>query len=288
MRSIEEILNYKVFGLALKDPIAFCIKALVIFLLVQLVVMLIKFVFNPKRKGKHKMELTTTMFFRRFLISLAYILGVAYILFLIPALATIGTSILASAGILAAAIGLASQEALSNLVGGVFIIFAKPFRIGDYVEIESGEKGTIHEITLRHTVIRTAENKMVIIPNAKMNSCILTNATIQDSKTCAFIEVDVAYKENIDRCFKEIRALVENDPRVIDIRTKQNIADGVEKIVIRVVELGQSAVKLRAYAWTNSPDEAFTLKCDMLKAIKERFEEVGIEIPYPYMNIQNN
>lgn len=264
------------------------IKIAVIILLVLLAVVIVRFIFNPRRLQRHRhgADTTGTIFLRRFFTALVYVLGVAYILALIPAFRTIGTSILTSAGILAAAVGLASQEALSNLVSGIFIIFAKPFRIGDWVTIEGTDlQGTVEEITLRHTIIRTTNNNRVIVPNSKANSSIIINNTIDNSENCAFIEVGVGYKENLDNVIKEMRTVIEQSPLLIDHRTEKEKTEGAEKVIIRVTELGASAVKLRAYAWTKNYSDAFVLKCDMNKAIKDHFDKVGIEIPYPYYNV---
>lgn len=287
LEALEKFLNQEVFGITLLQPILFCVKAIVIFLLIQAVVWVIRFFLNPERakKKKRKFDETTMVFFRKLLVTLAYLLGVASILFLIPALRTFATSILASAGIVAMAVGLASQEALSNFVSGFFIIIAKPFRIGDYVMLDGGQAGTVVEIAIRHTTIKTAENRMVIIPNAKVNSAVITNSTIKDTKTCALIEVGVAYSENLDRCIEVMRTLIEADPRVMDVRTAKEKEQGVKKVIIRVIELGATSITLRAYAWAPTTSEAFVLKCDMLKAVKERFDEVGFEIPYPYLNV---
>ena len=286
---IEKLLETKVFGITLLDPILFCLKAIVIFLLIQVAVWVIRFLMNPDRarRKKHKFDETSMVFFRKLLVTVVYVLGVACILYLIPPLRTFATSILASAGIMAMAIGLASQEALSNFVSGIFIILAKPFRIGDIVTLDSGQTGKVTEIAIRHTIITTAENRQVIVPNSKINSAIITNSTINDTRTCVFVEVGVAYSENLDHCIAEMRKVIEADPRVLDKRTEQEKTDGVEKVIIRVLELGGSSITLRAYVWASNPAEAFVLKCDMLKAVKDHFDEVGIEIPYQYVNVVN-
>ena len=284
---IEKLLETKVFGIELMTPIMFCLKAIAIFLLVQIVVWVIRYLMNPQRARlkNRKFDETSMVFFRKFLVTVAYVLGIASILFLIPALRTFATSILASAGIVAMAVGLASQEALANFVSGIFIILAKPFRIGDVVTLDSGQSGKVTEIAIRHTIITTPENRMVIVPNSKVNSAIITNSTIHDTRTCVFVEVGVAYPENLDHCIEEMRKVIEKDERVLDKRTEEEKQSGVEKVIIRVMELGQYAITLRAYVWAATPTEAFVLKCDMLKAVKDHFDEVGIEIPYPYMNV---
>ncbi len=285
--AIEQLLEKKVFGITLLDPIMFCLKAFAIFLLIQIAVWVIRFFMNPERakRKNRKFDETSMVFFRKLLVTVVYILGLACVLYLIPPLRTFATSILASAGIMAMAIGLASQEALSNFVSGIFIILAKPFRIGDMVSLDSGQTGKVTEIAIRHTIITTAENRQVIVPNSKINSAIITNSTIKDTRTCVFVEVGVAYSENLDHCIDEMRKVIEADPRVLDKRTEKEKSDGVEKVIIRVLELGSSSITLRAYVWAPNPADAFVLKCDLLKAVKDHYDEVGIEIPYPYMNV---
>ena len=284
---IEKLLETKVFGVTLLDPIMFCIKAIAIFLLIQVAVWVIRFLMDPERarKKSRKLDETSMVFFRKLLVTVVYVLGIACVLYLIPPLRTFATSILASAGIMAMAIGLASQEALSNFVSGIFIILAKPFRIGDMVSLDSGQTGKVTEIAIRHTIITTAENRHVIVPNSKINSAIITNSTINDTRTCVFVEVGVAYSENLDHCIAEMRKVIEVDPRVLDKRTEKEKAEGVEKVIIRVLELGSSSVTLRAYVWASNPADAFVLKCDLLKAVKDHYDEVGIEIPYQYINV---
>jgi len=285
--ALEKVLKTEVFGIELLDPIVFCLKAFVIFLLIQVAVYVIRFMLNPERARRRnsKFDETSMVFFRKFLVTVVYVLGVACVMFLIPALRTFATSILASAGIMAMAVGLASQEALSNFVSGIFIILAKPFRIGDFVSLDSGQTGIVSEIAIRHTTIRTADNRFIIVPNSKVNSAIITNSTIGDTRTCAFVEVGVAYSENIDHCMTEMRKVIEKDERVLDVRTEEEKAKGVDKVIIRVMELGDSSVLLRAYVWGATPGDAFVIKCDMLKVVKDHFDEIGIEIPYPYMNV---
>lgn len=281
-----EVLNYQFLGITLKDPIFFCIKAAVIFVFIKFVIWLIRKMYlrNQRRSGRRKMDETNAKFLTRIAITTAYIIGVASVLSMIPALKQIGTSILASAGIMAMAIGLASQEALSNFVGGIFIIVGRPFKLGDFIELDAGVAGTVTEITLRHTVIRNAENRMIIVPNSTINTSVITNSNIGDSATCAFIEVGVAYTEDLDRCMKVMREVIEAHPLLIDRRSKADKEKGVERVNVRVNMLGDFSITLRAFAWGNTPGDASAIKFDSLKAIKERFDKEGIEIPYPYYN----
>lgn len=280
------ILNYEFLGITLKEPLFFCIKAIVIYFFIKITLFVINKLYkrNQSRTDKKKMDETSAKFITRIATTIIYILGAASILSMIPALEKIGTSILASAGILAMAVGLASQEALSNFVGGIFIIVGKPFKIGDYIELDAGTAGTVSEITLRHTVIRNAENRRIIIPNSTINTSIITNSHIGETDTCTFIEVGVAYTENLDNCITVMREEVEKHPFLEDRRTPAEKENGTEKVIIRVVALGESSITLRASAWAKTPGEASAMKYDLLKAIKERFDKENIEIPYPYYN----
>lgn len=282
----NELSDYQILGVSLKDPIIFCIKAVAILIFIKFILWLANFMYKrwQSRKAKRALDETSGKFLMRVVTTIVYILGVASILSLIPALEKIGTSILASAGILAMAVGLASQEALSNFVGGIFIIVGKPFRIGDFIELDSQIVGTVTEITLRHTVIRCSDNRLVIVPNSKINSSAIFNSTLGDTATCSFIEVGVGYNENLDRCIDVMRNEIEKHPLLIDRRTQAEIESGVPKVIIRVITLGDSSITLRAYAWAGSNSHAFILKCDSFKAIKERFDKENIEIPYPYFN----
>ncbi len=284
---VTELLNTEFMGFTLRTPIVFCLKAVVIYLFIRFVIWLVQILYrrNQKRTDNKKMDETNAKFFMRIATTLAYIVGAASILSLIPALEKIGTSVLASAGILAMAVGLASQEALSNFVGGIFIILAKPFKIGDSVALDSGEAGVVMEITLRHTVLKNPENRMIIIPNSKINTATITNSNIGETDTCALVEVGVGYSENLDRCIKVMREEVEKHPLLNDHRSKKDIENGVDKVIIRVMALGDSAITLRAYAWAKTSGEAFAMKHDLLKSIKERFDAEKIEIPYPYYNV---
>ncbi len=282
-----ELLNTEILGFTLRAPIVFCLKAIVIYLFVRLVIWIIgiSYIRNQRRTDRRKMDETNAKFFKRIATTLVYILGLASILSLIPALEKIGTSILASAGILAMAVGLASQEALSNFVGGIFIVLAKPFKLGDSIILDSGEAGVVREITLRHTVLRNPENRMIIIPNSKINTATITNSNLGEQDTCALVEVGVSYTADLNRCIQVMREEIEKHPLLSDHRSVTDKENGVEKVIIRVMTLGDSAITLRAYAWAKTSADAFVMKCDLLKSIKERFDVENIEIPYPYYNV---
>lgn len=280
-------MNTVIFGVSLRWIIVFLIKGTVIYLFVRVLTGVTKYFFRRslRRQGKLILDATKVSFMQRIVVTAIYVIGIAGFLSLIPGMEKVSNSILASAGIMAMAVGLASQDALSNIVGGLFIIFSHPFKLGDYIEVDNVIKGTVLEITLRHTVIRDAENRMILVPNNKINSSTIINSSYGDTATCAFVEVGVSYTVDLNRAIDIMRDEVMKHPGLLDHRTEEEKKNGVPQVVVRVTNLGDSAITLRAYAWAATFGGAFALKCDLLKAVKERFDKENIEIPYPYYNI---
>lgn len=282
---IPHIFDKQLLGLSLKAPIVFLVKVVVIVLMTRLAIAIVNRFFRRVRGSGHPvLEETGSRYLHRIINFALYAICVSSILVLIPGMEKLGTSILTSAGILAAAVGLASQEALSNFVGGLFIIISKPFRVGDYIQVNGGVAGTVKEITLRHTVIVNTENRTIFVPNSTINSTTLTNSTVLDPRTCAFVEVGISYHDDIDHAMAVMRDEVMRHPLLIDHRTDAEREAGADQVKVKVIELGDSSIKLRAWAWAATNADAFNLKCDLLKAVKERFDREGIEIPYPYYN----
>lgn len=284
---MDELMNIVIFGVSLRWIIVFLIKGTVIYLFVRVLTGVTKYFFRRslRRQGKLILDATKVSFMQRIVVTAIYVIGIAGFLSLIPGMEKVSNSILASAGIMAMAVGLASQDALSNIVGGLFIIFSHPFKLGDYIEVDNVIKGTVLEITLRHTVIRDAENRMILVPNNKINSSTIINSSYGDTATCAFVEVGVSYTVDLNRAIDIMRDEVMKHPGLLDHRTEEEKKNGVPQVVVRVTNLGDSAITLRAYAWAATFGGAFALKCDLLKAVKERFDRENIEIPYPYYNI---
>lgn len=286
---MEGILNIEYFGISVRWLLIFAIKGAIIYLVVRVLTAVTKYLFFRSMHKQRKIALdeTKVSFMRRIVVTAIYIIGIAAFLSLIPGMEKVSNSILASAGIMAAAVGLASQDALSNIIGGLFIIFSQPFKLGDFIEIDSVIRGTVMEITLRHTVIRDAENRMILIPNNKINSSTIINSSYGDTSTCAFVEVGVAYTVNLDRAIEVMRDEIMKHPLLIDHRTEEDKKKGLPEVIIRVINLGDSAITLRAWAWASSAATAYSMKCDLLKSVKERFDAENIEIPYPYLNVVN-
>lgn len=228
---------------------------------------------------------TSVSFLKNAIGFIIFIITITIVLYIIPGLESLGTTLLASAGILAAIIGFASQQAFSNIISGIFLVLFKPFRVGDFIEIDELNFGTVEDITLRHTVIRNAENRRVIIPNTVISGSTIINANYLDPKVCSHIEIGISYSSNIDHAMELMIDESMKHKYFIDTRTQEQINEGDPSVIVRVLSLGDFSVNLRAYVWASNNREAFILKCDLLKSIKERFDKEGIEIPYPYRTL---
>lgn len=231
-----------------------------------------------------KNDPTNYVFLRRLLIGLIYLVGVSVAIYAVPELRGIASSILAGAGILAVAIGFASQHALSNIISGMFIVIFKPFRVNDRITVRD-LSGVIEDITLRHTVIRNFENRRIIIPNALISDEIVVNADFADGKICKWIEITISYESDLDlaKAIMEEEALAH--PLLIDARSPEQVEAGEPIVQVRVLALQETGMLLRAWAWTNGQADSFVLGCDLFESIKKRFDQAGIEIPYPHRTI---
>ncbi len=232
-----------------------------------------------------KVDPTRYKFLRNAVSFVVFMLAITLIFYTIPELRTIGITLFAGAGIFAAIIGFASQEAFSNIVSGIFIVIFKPFRVGDNIKIGELHHGTVLDITLRHTIINNFENRRIIIPNTVISGQTIINSTIDDEKVCTFIELGISYESNLDKAIEILREETANHPNCIDNRSDEEITKGTPKVVVRVLGFGESAVNLRAYAWANNSGEGFAMKCDLFEILKKRFSENGIEIPYPHRTV---
>lgn len=278
-------LETEILGVSLNVLIGIAFKIIVTYLLIRIATALVKhFIRKATKRENHALDRTTGNYLQQILVIAIYVIGVSAIIGNIPGLEKIGSSILASAGILTAAVALASQEALSNFIGGVFIVIGKPFKLGDFIDVDGVAAGTVIEITLRHTVIRNAENRMILIPNSKINSSTITNSTIGDPATCAFIEVGVSYNDDLTKAMEVMRDEVMQHSNLIDRRSEAEKEAGEPQVKVKVMALGDSSITLRAWAWAATSGDAATMRFDLYKSIKERFDKEGIEIPYPYYN----
>ncbi len=236
--------------------------------------------------NKAKIDVTQLSFIKHFITGIIYFIGFTLIIFQIGYLKSIAVSIVASSGILAVIIGFASQQTFANIVSGVFISFFKPFRIGDRIRfIDRDTMGIVEDITLRHTIIRSYENKRIVVPNNVINNEMIENANIIEDKTCNYFDIGISYDSNIDQAITIIKDEVLSHKDYYDNRTSKDIEKGEEPVAIKVLNFGDSSINLRGWVWSKDPLSGFLMICDLNKSVKERFDVEGIEIPFPYRTI---
>lgn len=228
---------------------------------------------------------TSYKFLRYIAVIAVYFFGALLAILAFPSLRGVAQTALGGAGVLAVVAGVASQEALANLVGGVFIITFKPFKLGDVIKISEDMIGTVTDITLRHTIIRNYENKMIVIPNSIINKEKLINYDLGERKCCQWIEVGISYDSDIDLAKKIMNEECTAHPNLIDNRTDLEIRNGVPQVIIRVTNLGDSSITIRAWAWAWDFPSAFVMKCELYESIKKRFDAEGVEIPFPHRTL---
>jgi len=232
-----------------------------------------------------KTDPTNFIFVKNSVSIVLYAVAIFWIFQKIPYFKSLGTALFAGAGVIAAVIGFASQKAFSNIIGGVFILIFKPFRVDDNIEISNNRRGIVEEITLRHTVIKDFQSKRIVIPNSAISDETIINSSIKDEKIRKHIEIGISYDSNIDHAIAILRDEILIHKFCLDNRSQQEINDGIDSVVIRVITLGEYAITLRANVWTRNFDEAFVLQCDIYKSVKERFDREGIKIPFPSQHI---
>ena len=185
------------------------------------------------------------------------------------------TPLLASAGIMGFVIAFAAQDTLSHLFGGISIYFDKPFKVGDRVQLESGEIGDVLEIGIRSTRIKTFDETVVILPNSKIANSKIINYNQPAAKIKEKIKIGVAYGSDINKVKKIL----------LDIAEK---TEGVEKKPapsVYFTDFLDHALEFVIVTWVDSPGEKFMVKTKINEEIYRRFNEEGIQIPYPTQDI---
>jgi small-conductance mechanosensitive channel len=238
-----------------------------------------------QKKIETEQDPTSFQFLRYIVLVGIYFIGMMLCLLAFPSLKGVAQTALGGAGVLTLIAGLASQEALSNVIGGIFIIVFKPFKVGDLIKVTDTMVGRVSDITLRHTVIRNFENKMIVIPNAIINKEKLINYDMGELKVCERIEIGISYDSDIDLAKKIMQEECENHPLILDNRSEEEIQEGKPIVRTALTQLNDSSMTIRAWTWERSYSDSFQLKVDVLESIKKRFDKEGIEIPFPYRTI---
>jgi small conductance mechanosensitive channel len=205
--------------------------------------------------------------------NLSYVALLAFVI--IAALNQLGIQTASFIAVLAAAglaIGLALQGSLSNFAAGVLMIIFKPFKVGDFVE-GGGVAGTVEEIQIFTTQLKTPDNKTVIVPNSKIAGDNIINYTAKGTRRVDFI-FGIGYDDDIDNARRIIKEIIAQDERVLKDPAP----------MVAVSELADSSVNFTARAWT-SADDYWSFYFDTTEKVKKQFDAEGVSIPFPQRDI---
>ena len=181
------------------------------------------------------------------------------------------TGLLAGLGIVGIALGLAFQDSLKNIFGGIFLILDKNIKIGDIVKLESGEVGEVMDVGLRSTRIKTPDNEMIIVPNGNLSSSRLQNYVLPDIRLRVNIKFSVAYGTKVDKVEKVVLdAISKLEGRLNEPAPK-----------VSFLEMGESSLNLVCRFWIDDYANAEKARSDANRMIYEALSKAGIEIPFP-------
>ena len=203
-----------------------------------------------------------------------------YIVLIIVILNVFGiqtSSVAAAVASLGLTAGLALQGSLSNFAGGVLILILKPFKVGDYI-IEDTHKneGTVSEISIFYTRLRTLDNKVVVIPNGTLANASLTNVTTSDRR-----QIDLTFGIGYDDDLKKAKAILQQ----IAETTEERVKDTDIQIFVR--DLAESSVNLGFRIWVPM-DDYWKVRWELNERVKLTFDEEGITIPYNQLDVTVN
>jgi len=182
------------------------------------------------------------------------------------------TSIIALLGAAGLAIGLSLQGSLANFAAGILIVIFRPYKVGDYIEAGTNV-GTVKDIQIFSTVLRTPDNKSIVVPNGSIMDGSITNYSEQPTRRIDII-ASCSYEDDLDKVKEVLQTILDNEERILTEPKPQ----------IAVSELAESSVNLIVRPWVNSSDY-LPVMYSLLEDIKKTFDKKGISIPYPQSDI---
>ena len=227
--------------------------------------MMVRYIPTISRKVQLQMDDTMQLMIRRLVSAAIYSIGLMLIIYQIPQLRSLVTAILAGAGIAGLAIGYAAKDSLSNFTSSIFIAVFQPYRVGDSVDFR-GEYGQVEDLTLRHTVIRTSDNKRIIVPNSVMALEPIVNWSIKEPMINWIVDFDLEKASDIDRAREIIFSKARSHPMVLKDKP----------LTVQLISSRYSELTLRLEVPVPGRNVAKGIGCDIREAVKEEFEIQGI------------
>jgi small-conductance mechanosensitive channel len=194
------------------------------------------------------------------------------------ALSNLGISItplLTALGVGTLAVALALQPTLSNLFAGLHLTVARPIAIGDFIALENGTKGTVEDIGWRATRIRELANNIIVIPNARVADMVVTNYTLPEPEQAALVQVGVSYASDL--------AMVEEVTIGVGREVLSEVSGGVQEFepFIRYHTFGESSINFTVVLRVRNFVDRYLVVHEFIKRLKSRYDQAGIEIPFP-------
>ena len=200
------------------------------------------------------------------------------ILLLVVIIAAVGalgvqtTSFIAIIGAAGLAVGLALQGSLSNFASGVLIIIFRPYKVGDWVEA-AGISGSVVDVQILTTILKTGDNKQVIVPNSQIMGGIITNYSANETRRIDMV-IGVSYDDDLDKVRNTLEELIAAEDRILEDPPH----------MIAVSALADSSVNFVVRPWVKTSDY-WSVTCDLTEAIKKRFDQEGISFPFPQQDV---
>jgi len=235
-----------------------------------LIVMVVSFV--EKMMEKSKIDQMLIKFISSMLRTLLLVMVILAALNQLGVDTTSFVAMIAAAGL---AIGLALQGTFSNIGAGVLIIIFKPFTIGHIIKA-AGETGTVDDMNLFSTILKTLDNRIIIVPNSAIMGGSITNFSLQDTRRVDLV-FGIGYDDDLKLAKQTLMEIGTSDSRIL-----QDPAP-----FVAVSELADSSVNFTVRFWVNSPDY-WAVHFDTIESVKLVFDEKGISIPYPQMDIHTD
>ncbi len=215
---------------------------------------------------------TTHSFLRRAILALVILIGFSFVTFTaFPKLGPAIASLFVAAGFASIVIGLAAQATLSNIISGIMIALSQPIKLDDTILFRN-EFCFVEDIKLMYTVMRTWNNRRLIVPNSALQSEAIVNYTAQDPTKLVSVFVDVTHDSDMDLAMEIMVDVAKRHRDCLPIGNLPNAA---------VMEINENSLNLRLLSRAKDQPAAFSMARDLLKEIKKEFTTNGIEIAYP-------
>lgn len=257
------------------------ISIIAVFIVVFIVNKIIDKIIEKTIIRRRKKNLTTLLvFIKRIKKLVLYSLAILIAIGEFDTFNTFSKTLLSGLGIGSVVLGLAAQESLKNFFGSIAIVLGNAYDVGDFIEcVDKGVSGTVEDISMRHTVIRTINNRRVLIPNSEMNTYTIENFNYADNENVKLVDFTISYESDVDKAMdilkEEVGKMYHPSPKG---RNKN-----VEFPKVRISSWNDSSISLRAWVWGKDNDDVFENTYNLHYIIKKRFDDEGIEIPYPHL-----